>query len=62
LLLSKAHNCSVGKIPFTDKRATYNHLAQQREIQAMTKDNPTWTKQEIQKRKKKIINFLKDSL
>ncbi|MFN6341803.1 MAG: DUF262 domain-containing protein [Bacteroidota bacterium] len=62
LLLSKSHNCSVGNIPFTDKRATYNHLAQQREIQAMTKDNPTWTKQEIQKRKKKIINFLKDSL
>lgn len=62
LLLSKSHNCSVGNNPFADKRATYNHLAQQREIQEMTKDNLTWTKQEIQKRKEKIIKFLKDNV
>lgn len=62
LLLSKSHNCSVGNNPFADKRATYNHLAQQREIQEMTTENLTWTKQEIQKRKEKIITFLKDNL
>jgi len=62
LLISKSHNCSVGNRPFADKRATYNHLAQQREIQEMTKDNLTWTKQEIQKRKEKIITFLKDNV
>jgi hypothetical protein len=37
-------------------------LAQQREIQEMTKDNLIWTKQEIQKRKEKIITFLKDNV
>lgn len=62
LLISKSHNCSVGNKPFAEKRTTYNHLAQQREIQEMTKDNLTWTKQEIQKRKEKIITFLKDNL
>lgn len=62
LLLSKSHNCSVGNNPFADKRATYNHLAQQREVQETTKVNMTWTKQEIQKRKDKIITFLKDNL
>ena len=62
LLLSKSHNRSVGNNPFADKRATYNHLAQQREIQEMTKDNLTWTKQEIQQRKEKIITFLKNNM
>ncbi len=61
LLVSKSHNCSVGNKPFPDKRATYNHLAQQREIQEMTKDTLTWTKQDIQKRKEKIIKFLKEN-
>jgi hypothetical protein len=58
LLLSKSHNCSVGNKPFTDKRASYTHLEQQREIQEMTKDNPTWTRVLIQKRKEKIVLFL----
>lgn len=62
LLLSKSHNCSVGNKPFADKRASYNHLAQQREIQEITKDNLTWTKKEIQKRKEKIITFLMENL
>jgi len=62
LLLSKSHNCSVGNNPFADKRATYNHLVQQREIQEMTKEHMTWTKQDIQKRKEKIITFLKDNV
>jgi len=58
LLLSKSHNCSVGNKPFADKRASYTHLEQQREIQELTKDNPTWTRDLIQKRKEKIVQFL----
>jgi hypothetical protein len=58
LLLSKSHNCSVGNKPFAEKRASYNHLEQQREIQKMTKDNPLWTKEHIHKRKEKIINVI----
>jgi hypothetical protein len=58
LLLSKSHNCSVGNKPFVEKMASYNHLEQQREIQEMTKENLTWTRQLIQKRKEKIIQFL----
>jgi hypothetical protein len=55
LLLSKSHNCSVGNKPFTDKRTSYNHLAQQREIQDMTSDKEVWTKYFINQRKSKII-------
>jgi hypothetical protein len=58
LLLSKSHNCSVGNKPFADKRASYTHLEQQREIQELTKENPTWTRELIQKRKEKIIQYL----
>lgn len=62
LLLSKSHNCSVGNKPFADKRASYTHLEQQREIQEMTKDTPTWTRDLIQKRKEKIVQFLMSNL
>jgi hypothetical protein len=58
LLLSKSHNCSVGNNPFADKRASYTHLEQQREIQEMTRENPTWTRDLIQKRKEKIVQYL----
>jgi hypothetical protein len=58
LLLSKSHNCSVGNKPFADKRNSYNHLEQQREIQKMTSKNQTWTKELIQTRKGKIIKFI----
>uniref|UniRef100_UPI0040486FEF DUF262 domain-containing protein n=1 Tax=Flavobacterium sp. TaxID=239 RepID=UPI0040486FEF len=62
LLLSKSHNCSVGNKPFTDKRASYTHLEQQREIQEMTKNNPTWTRDLIQQRKEKIIGYLMSNI
>lgn len=62
LLLSKSHNCSVGNKPFADKRASYTHLEQQREIQEMTMDNPTWTRDLIQKRKEKIIDYLMSNI
>lgn len=62
LLLSKSHNCSVGNKPFPDKRNSYNHLEQQREIQRLTSDNPTWTKQLIQTRKDKIVKFITENV
>jgi len=62
LLLSKSHNCSVGNKPFADKRNTYNHSEQQREIQKLTAENITWTKEQIQKRKDKIITFLMNNI
>lgn len=58
LLLSKSHNCSVGNKPFADKRNSYNHLEQQREIQKMTAESATWTKELIQQRKDKIVKFI----
>ena len=61
LLLSKSHNCSVGNRPFEEKRGSYKHLEQQREIQEMTKENPKWTRELIQKRKDKISNFVMEN-
>jgi hypothetical protein len=58
LLLSKSHNCSVGNNPFVDKRNSYIHMEQQREIQEMTKDKLVWTRNHIQVRKDKIVQFL----
>ncbi|MDH1883392.1 DUF262 domain-containing HNH endonuclease family protein [Empedobacter sp. GD03797] len=58
LLLSKSHNCSVGNKPFIDKRNSYNHLEQQREIQRMTTENIQWKKELIQSRKEKIVSFI----
>lgn len=58
LLLSKSHNRSVGNKPFADKRNSYNHLEQQREIQKMTAESATWTKELIQQRKDKIVKFI----
>lgn len=62
LLLSKSHNCSVGNKPFSDKRDSYKHSNQQREIAEMTKENLTWTRELIQKRNDKITEFLTDKL
>ena len=58
LLLSKSHNCSVGNIAFAEKRITYNHNWQQREIQQMTVDKEIWSKELISQRKSKIIKFI----
>ena len=58
LLLSGSHNASIGNKPFKDKRETYTSLAQQREIQEMTKDNCHWGKKEIEQRREKIITFI----
>ena len=58
LLLSKSHNCSVGNKPFSEKRSSYNHLEQQREIQRMTSGSEIWDKEKITVRKNKIIAFI----
>lgn len=62
LLLSKSHNCSVGNKPFVEKRNSYNHLEQQREIQKMTSENKVWTKELIEKRKEKIVKFIIENI
>lgn len=58
LLISKSHNCSVGNKPFDEKRNSYNHLEQQREIQKMTINEITWDKEKIKSRKNKIVKFI----
>jgi hypothetical protein len=62
LLLSKSHNCSVGNKPFSEKRDSYKHMEQQREIQRLTTDNIFWTKDLIQERKKKIVKFVVENV
>lgn len=62
LLLSKSHNCSVGNKPFKEKRDSYTHSEQQREIREMTTENQTWTRNLIQTRKDKIIKFIMENL
>ena len=58
LLMSKSHNCAIGNIPFAEKRASYNHLEQQREIQDLVPEEGIWSKEIIQMRKKRIIAFI----
>lgn len=62
LLLSKSHNCSVGNKPFNEKRSTYSHLEQQREIQKMTSETEIWNKEKINLRKGKIIKFILENI
>jgi hypothetical protein len=58
LLLSKSQNCSIGNKPFPEKRDTYTHLFQQREIQEMTKDKKIWNKEKINERHTKIVDYI----
>jgi hypothetical protein len=61
LLISKSHNCSASNGPFSEKRKSFNYLAQQREIQEMTSDEEIWNKEKIHRRKEKIVNFILES-
>jgi hypothetical protein len=62
LLISKSHNCSVGNKSFKEKRDSYSHLCQQREIQNMTNDDkPVWDKKLIKNRHVKIVKFILDT-
>lgn len=58
LLLSKSHNCKVGNRPFAEKRETYKHTAQQREIQRMVPATGVWNKETIERRQDKIVQFI----
>ena len=62
LLLSASHNCSIGNVPFADKRETYKMLEQQREIVKMTENEIKWGKEEIDTRNKNIIEFLMQNI
>lgn len=58
LLLTGSHNIPIGNKPFEQKRDTYVHLSQQREIQTMTKDDNRWDKPKIAKRSEILLDFL----
>ena len=60
LLLSKSHNASIHNDPFPIKHKDYQYLEQQREVQWLVPDpkKEVWGKTIIQKRKKKIIEFI----
>ena len=62
LLVSQSHNSSIGNKSFVEKWKTYNHLAQQREVKEMTRENQIWTKELIEQRKQKIIGFIMKNL
>lgn len=62
LLLSAPHNESIGNRPFEIKRASYNQLRQQREVQDMTTNDHIWDRNKIKVRKDKIIDFIMNNL
>ena len=62
LLLSGHHNISISNGPFEDKRETYTQLKQQHEVRDMTECDRFWDKHKIEQRKKKIIEFLLNSI
>ena len=62
LLLSGSHNESIGNKPFEVKRASYQQLRQQREIQIMTEEDKKWDKTKIAARNEKIIAFALENL
>jgi hypothetical protein len=62
LLISKSQNCSIGNKPFSEKRASYTHLFQQREIKKMTKDKIIWNKEKINERHRRIVDYIIEAL
>lgn len=58
LLISKSQNCSIGNKPFPEKRDSYTHLFQQREVQELTKDKKVWNKDKINERHSRVIEFV----
>ena len=62
LLLSKSHNCTIGNKPFQEKRATFLHTAQQRQIQELSTTSGVWSKELIQSRKDDIVSSVIESL
>ena len=60
LLLTKKHNASIKNGQFFKKHQDYKWLEQQREVQNLVPDPHTgiWSKEIIQERKSKIIDFI----
>ena len=58
LLLSKSHNCAVGNVPFPAKIETYLYNEQQREVRKIGLKHGDWTRNLIQERKERIIDFI----
>lgn len=58
LLVSKSHNCAMGNFPFSHKLATYQHNAQQREIEKFASMGSIWDQDAIQVRHDKIVAAL----
>ncbi|PVX42872.1 uncharacterized protein DUF1524 [Pasteurella langaaensis DSM 22999] len=67
LLISKSHNCSIGNKPFKEKLSSYDGsvLEQQKEIEKFANENKNkdkiWGKMAIRDRRKKIIEFIKET-
>lgn len=62
LLISKAHNGSIGNRNLKDKLSSYTYLYQQREVVDMCKKKEKWDKNLIKKREKKIVKFILEYL
>ena len=59
MLISGAHNASIGNKPFKEKLGSYNSnplLRQQAEIKTFSINNK-WTKESIDDRHEKIVKF-----
>ncbi|MCA9468706.1 MAG: DUF262 domain-containing protein [Nitrospira sp.] len=63
LLLSESHNRSIQNTPFPNKHKDYDNLEQQKEVRGLVPDpeKGIWSRELIQKRKKKIIHFVMDN-
>ena len=65
LLLPKQHNCAIGNKSFVIKRASYGDdpyaLAQHKEVINMSEEKGVWSRQEIEVRKKKIVEFIMEN-
>lgn len=61
LLLSESHNRSLGNKPFAVKLESYKELKQHLELQEFTKGAGVWGKEQIKKRKEKIVKFILDT-
>ena len=60
VLISAAHNGSIGNKPFSEKLESYKEspLSQQREIKDFVVNNGIWDKDSIQKRHEAIESFV----
>ena len=58
LLLDSKHNEALGNLEFAKKLKTYKYLTQQQEVKDFLPSNGIWGKKAIEKRNKKIVDFV----